>query len=66
MSRADVEELRRHGFTDRDVTDIVHNVAVFAYINRVAEGLGLERNRSCSRAGKTRVQRILSTRPQSE
>jgi uncharacterized peroxidase-related enzyme len=42
MERADVEALRAHGFSDRDVTDLVHNVAFFAYINRVAEGLGVE------------------------
>ena len=42
MSGADVEELRAHGFDDLDITDLVHNVAIFAYINRVALGLGLE------------------------
>lgn len=42
MTRADVDGLRAHGFSDRDVTDAVHNVAFFAYVTRVAEGLGVE------------------------
>lgn len=42
IERSDVDELRKHGFDDRDVTDLVHNVAFFSYINRVGEGLGVE------------------------
>lgn len=42
MQRADVDDLRAHGFSDRDVTDAVHNVGYFAYINRVGAGLGVE------------------------
>jgi len=38
----DIEGLRAQGFSDRDITDAVHNVAFFAYITRVAQGLGVE------------------------
>ena len=41
MGQADVEELRRHGFDDRDVHDISQIAAYFNYINRVADGLGV-------------------------
>jgi uncharacterized peroxidase-related enzyme len=41
MGRADVDELRRYGFDDRDVHDIVQIAAYFNYINRVADGLGV-------------------------
>jgi alkylhydroperoxidase family enzyme len=42
MDASDVEGLRAHGLSDRDITDAVHNIAFFAYITRVAEGLGVE------------------------
>ena len=42
MSPADVEALRAQGFTDRDITDAAHNIAFFSYINRMAEGLGVD------------------------
>jgi uncharacterized peroxidase-related enzyme len=42
MVREDVEALRVAGFSDRDITDAAHNVAFFAYINRMASGLGVE------------------------
>lgn len=41
MGQADVEELRRQGFDDRDIHDIVQIAAYFNYINRVADGLGI-------------------------
>jgi uncharacterized peroxidase-related enzyme len=41
MGRADVEELRRHDFDDRDIHDIVQVAAYFNYINRVADALGV-------------------------
>ena len=41
MGRADVEELRRHGFDDRNIHDITQIAAYFNYINRVADGLGV-------------------------
>ena len=39
---ADAIELRRHGFDDHDIHDIVQITAYFNYINRVADGLGVE------------------------
>jgi len=42
MSEADVETLRRAGFNDEAVHDIVQVAALFAYYNRLADGLGIE------------------------
>ena len=39
---ADLEELRRHGFDDGAIHDIVQVVALFAYYNRIADGLGID------------------------
>ncbi len=38
----DIERLREVGFTDEDIVDIVHQVALFAYATRIADGLGVE------------------------
>ena len=40
--REDLEVLRRHGFDDVAIHDIVQVVAVFNYYNRIANGLGIE------------------------
>lgn len=42
MRRADVDELREHGLSDRDVLQLVELVGYYAYVNRVVEGLGVE------------------------
>ncbi len=42
MTRADVERLRDHELTDRDIVDANQVVAYFNYVNRVADGLGVE------------------------
>lgn len=42
MSETDVAALRRHGFDDAAIHDTVQVAAYFNYINRVAEGLGVE------------------------
>ncbi len=42
MVREDVERLREHGFGDAEVHDIVQITGLFAYFNRLADGLGLE------------------------
>jgi uncharacterized peroxidase-related enzyme len=39
---ADVERLREVGWQDEDVVDIVHQTALFNYMTRVADGLGIE------------------------
>lgn len=42
MTAADVEALRAHGFTDRAIHDACAIVAYFAFVNRIADGLGVE------------------------
>ena len=39
---ADIDRLREHGWSDADVVDIVHATALFNYMSRVADGLGIE------------------------
>ena len=42
MGRADVEELRRHGLDDAEIHRVAQITAYFNYINRVADGLGVD------------------------
>ena len=42
MEVEDVDALRRAGFSDADVLHIAEVVAYYAYVNRIAEGLGVE------------------------
>ncbi len=42
MAEADVQDLRKAGWNDRAVHDATQVVAYFNYINRVAEGLGVD------------------------
>lgn len=42
MTAADVERLREAGFGDRAIHDACAIVAYFAFVNRIAEGLGVE------------------------
>ena len=42
MERQDLAPLRRHGFSDRAIHDAVQVIAYFNYINRVADGLGVD------------------------
>lgn len=42
MRRDDVEELRRAGFSDLDILEIAEIAAYYAYVNRIADGLGVE------------------------
>lgn len=41
MVEADVTDLRSVGFSDRDILDIAEVVAYYAYVNRIADGLGV-------------------------
>jgi uncharacterized peroxidase-related enzyme len=41
VTRADVEALRAAGFSDRDVLEICEVAAYYAYVNRIADGLGV-------------------------
>ncbi len=42
MIASDVDQLREAGFNDRAILDINQIVAYFAYVNRVADCLGVE------------------------
>ena len=42
MDRSDVNSIRSVGFTDRDVLDIATVAAYYAYVNRIADGLGVQ------------------------
>ncbi|MBI5303418.1 MAG: peroxidase-related enzyme [Chloroflexi bacterium] len=41
MVENDVQALRDVGFTDTDILDIAQIVGYFAYVNRIADGLGV-------------------------
>ncbi len=41
MREGDVQVLRDVGFADGDILDIAQIVAYFAYVNRIADGLGV-------------------------
>ncbi len=42
VTRADVDALVQVGFTDADVLAICEVTAYYAYVNRIADGLGVE------------------------
>lgn len=42
MTREDVSTLRSAGLSDRDIVDANQVVSYFNYVNRVADGLGVE------------------------
>lgn len=42
VEKADVDALRQHGFEDRAIHDMCNIGAYFAYVNRTADGLGVE------------------------
>lgn len=42
MQPADVDTLRQAGFTDTAILDIVQVTGYFAFVNRLADGLGVE------------------------
>lgn len=42
MTESDVEALREAGFSDTAILDIAQVAAYFAYVNRMADGLGVE------------------------
>jgi uncharacterized peroxidase-related enzyme len=42
MVKADVETLRTVGFSDRDILDIAEVIGYYAYVNRIADGLGVQ------------------------
>lgn len=42
VTQADVQQFREAGFTDRAVGDAAQIIGYFNYINRVADGLGVD------------------------
>lgn len=42
MEAADLEPLREAGFVDAAILDIAQVTAYYAYVNRLADGLGVE------------------------
>lgn len=42
MTKADVERLRQVGFDDRDILHINMITGYYAFVNRLADGLGVE------------------------
>ena len=42
MKEADVQELRDAGFSNAGILDIVHVTGYYSYVNRLADGLGVE------------------------
>ena len=41
MVEEDVDKLREVGFDDRAILDIAQIIAYYAYVNRIADGLGV-------------------------
>jgi uncharacterized peroxidase-related enzyme len=48
----DVAMLRTHGWDDRAITDAVQVIAYFNYINRIADGLGVDPEPWLDEAGR--------------
>ncbi len=42
MTESDVVALRDVGFTERDILDICTVASYYAYVNRIADGLGVQ------------------------
>ena len=42
MTREDVEGLRAHDFSDTQIHEITQITGLFAYYNRIADGLGID------------------------
>jgi uncharacterized protein YciW len=42
MRKGDLEPLRNAGLTDREILDLAMIVSYYAYVNRLADGLGVE------------------------
>ena len=41
MDESDVQQLRDAGFSNAGILDIVHVTGYYAYVNRLADGLGV-------------------------
>lgn len=45
INKKDIEYLRESGLTDRDIFDVNQVASYFNYVNRIADGLGVELER---------------------
>ncbi|HSJ34678.1 MAG TPA: peroxidase [Acidimicrobiia bacterium] len=54
VGAADVQHLRSFGLSDRAITDAVQVCSFFNYINRIAEGLGVDPEPWLDEAGRPR------------
>lgn len=41
ITKHDIKELREHGLSDLDILQLCEVVAYYAYVNRIADGLGV-------------------------
>ncbi len=57
VRRQDLETLRKHGLTDRDILDTVEVIAYFNYINRIADALGVDPELEMRKAFERREKR---------
>ena len=42
VSKKDIQNIKDFGYVDKEISEIVQIISYFNYINRVADGLGLE------------------------
>ncbi|HSG79560.1 MAG TPA: hypothetical protein VLD62_08275 [Acidimicrobiia bacterium] len=54
MGQADVDALRAVGWDDRAITDAAQVCSYFNYINRIADGLGVDPEEWLDEAGRPR------------
>lgn len=62
LRRQDIDTLRKHSLSDRDILDAVEVIAYFNYINRIADALGIDPEPEMPKArtrkqGRTALQR---------
>lgn len=55
MVEEDVEKLRKLGWSDNQILEVVHIVGYFNYINRVVDGLGCELEEEMKRKEKFNI-----------
>ena len=48
MEESDVQKLRDAGFSNTGILDITHVTGYFAYVNRLADGVGVDLENFCN------------------
>lgn len=51
MEQGDIEELRKYGFSEAAILDINQVASYYAFVNRLADGLGVELGPHWEQAG---------------